>query len=232
MHAVLALEVTVGVLALELHRAGFHPHFVAGLIVQHLDLVAVGLAPAGVHAHQHRRPVEGLGAARPGVDVEDGSQFVLLAAQHVAHFEISDLLERRRIVGVHLGLGHHPLLHEIGHQREVLGILAHGVVVIDPRLDRRHLAQLFARLVGFVPEIRFLGLLLLVAEVDALLFDVETAFQRLPALFDLLDLFGKYHSFRLNANKNTANNPEVQYPYEKSRRSAALLSGTTAIQAV
>ena len=153
----------------------------------------MGLAPAGVHAHQHRRPVEGFGAARPGIDVEDRPQLVLLAAQHVAHLEVLDLLERRGIMGVHLGLGHHPLLHEVGHQREVLGILAHGIVVVDPRFDRRHLAQLLARLVGLVPEIRLLGLLLLIAQVDALLFDIETAFQRLPALSDLFDLFGKYH---------------------------------------
>ena len=154
----------------------------------------MGLAPAGVHAHQHRRPVERLRTARPGVDVEDGPEFVLLAAQHVAHFELFDLLERRGVVRVHLLLADHSLLHEVGHQPKVLGILADGVVVVDPRLDPRHLAQLLACLVGVVPEIRLLGFLLFVAQVDALLVDVQTAFQRFPALFNLLDLFRKYHN--------------------------------------
>jgi len=194
VHAVLALEVAVGVFPLELQRAGFHPDFVAGLEVQHLDLIAVGLAPAGVHAHEHRRPVERLRAARPGVDVENGPEFVLVAAQHVAHFEFFDLFERRGVVGVHLLLADHALLHEVGHQLKVLGILANGVVILDPCLDPRHLAQLLARLVGVVPEVRLLSFLLFVAQVDALLVDVQTAFQRFPALFDLLDLFRKYHN--------------------------------------
>ena len=138
--------------------------------------------------------VEGLRAARPGVDVENGPEFVLVAAQHVAHFEFFDLFERRGVVGVHLLLADHALLHEIGHQLKVLGILANGVVILDPCLDPRHLAQLLARLVGVVPEVRLLGFLLFVAQVDALLVDVQTAFQRFPALFDLLDLFRKYHN--------------------------------------
>ena len=138
--------------------------------------------------------VEGLRAARPGVDVENGPEFVLVAAQHVAHFEFFDLFERRGVVGVHLLLADHALLHEVGHQLKVLGILANGVVILDPCLDPRHLAQLLARLVGVVPEVRLLGFLLFVAQVDALLVDVQTAFQRFPALFDLLDLFRKYHN--------------------------------------
>ena len=150
----------------------------------------MGLAPARVHAQQHRRPVQRFGAARPGVDVHDGAQFVLVAAQHVAQFELLDLFERSGVVRVHLLLAHDPLLHEVGHQREVLDILADRIVILDPRLDPRHLAQLLPRPVGIVPEVRLLGLLLLVAQVDALLLDVQAAFQRLTARFEFLDLFG------------------------------------------
>ena len=107
-------------------------------------------------------------------------------------------LERLCVELVHLGLGDYPLPDEVGHQLQVLDILAHGVVILDPRLDAGHLAQLFARLVGVLPEVGLLGLLLLVAEVNALLLDSEAALQRRAALFHLLDLFGKYHSSRQN----------------------------------
>ena len=154
----------------------------------------MGLAPARIHAQQHRGPVERLGASRPGIDVHDGPQLVLVATQHVAHLEFLDAL----VELVHLGLGDYPLPDEVGHQLQVLDILAHGVVILDPRLDAGHLAQLFARLVGVLPEVGLLGLLLLVAEVNALLLDSEAALQRRAALFHLLDLFGKYHSSRQN----------------------------------
>lgn len=125
-------------------------------------------------------------------------QLVLVATQHVAHLEFLDTLERLRIELVHLGLGDHPFLDKVRHQLQVFDILAHGIVILDPCLDARHLAQLLARLVGILPEVGFLGLLLLVAEVDALLLDSEAAFQRRTALLHLLDLFGKYHSSRQN----------------------------------
>ena len=67
VHAVFALEVAVGVFALEFERAGLYTYLLASLIVEHLDLVSVRLAPAGVHAHEHRRPVERLRAARPDI---------------------------------------------------------------------------------------------------------------------------------------------------------------------
>ena len=135
VHAVFALEVPVGILALELQRTGFHAHLVAGLVVEHLDLVTVRLAPSGIHAQEHRRPIERLGTPGSGVDVHDRPQFVLFAAQHVAHFERLDTLERLCVMVVHLRLAHDPFLHEIGHQPQVFDILGHGIVVVDPRLD-------------------------------------------------------------------------------------------------
>ncbi len=94
---------------------------------------------------------------------------------------------------VEFGFADHPFLHEVGHQLQVLDILAHGVVVFDPRFDGRHFAQLFARRGRVVPEVGFLGLLLFVAQVDAFLFDVQAAFEGSAAGPELLDLFGEYH---------------------------------------
>ncbi len=153
----------------------------------------MGLAPAGVHAQQHRGPVECFGAARPGVDVHDSPQFVLVAAQHVAHLQLFDRFACLGILLVHLLLGEDPLFQKVGHQLQILDAAAHLVVIVDPRLDARHLAQLFAGLVGIFPKIGLLGLLFLVAQVDALLLDLQALFEPFAAGFQLLDLFGKYH---------------------------------------
>ena len=50
-------------------------------IVQGLDLEAVALPPAAVHAQQHLGPVLGLGAARTGMEGENGIVFIILAGE-------------------------------------------------------------------------------------------------------------------------------------------------------
>ena len=50
--------------------------------LQRLDLVAVLLGEARVHAHQHRRPVLAFRAAGAGVDLDVGVVAVRLARQH------------------------------------------------------------------------------------------------------------------------------------------------------
>ena len=193
VHAVFAFEIAVGVVALDFERAGLDAYLVARLVVERLDLVAVGLAPAGVHAQQHRRPVERLGAAGSGVDVQNSAHLVLVATQHVAQFERFDVRDRLRIVRIHLLLGDHPLFQEIGHQFQILDLLADRVVIGDPALDRRHPAQLLLRTRRIVPEVGVLRLLLLVLQIHALAFDVETLLQRIPTARRLLDLFCQYH---------------------------------------
>ena len=74
---------------------------------------------------------------------------------------------------VHLLLGGKPRLDELGHQLQVLDTLGHGVVIIHPTLDRRHLAQLLLRGVGVVPKIGVLSLFLFVLEIYFPLSDVK-----------------------------------------------------------
>ena len=131
------------------------------------------LAPAGVHAQQHPRPVERLGTARTGIDIHDSAHTVLVTAQHVAQFEFFDAVHRTRILLVELLLGHHALLDEFRHQPQVFDLLDHSIVLLDPLLDSRHAAQLFAGLVGIIPKARNLRLLLLVLEFYSSLIDVK-----------------------------------------------------------
>ncbi len=97
------------------------------------------------------------------------------------------------VVRLHLLLRDDPFAHEVGHERQVLHIAAHGVEILDPRLDARDLLQLFARPLGIAPEVGFLGFLLLVEQIDPLLRDVEAPFERLGPPRELLDLIRKYH---------------------------------------
>ncbi len=65
------------------------------LLVVDLDLPALALAVARVHAQEHRGPVHRLGAAGARVDVDEAVGPVLLAREHPLQLELRDVrLER------------------------------------------------------------------------------------------------------------------------------------------
>jgi hypothetical protein len=57
------------------------PAVLARLVFDHVDLEAALFRPAGVHPQQHLGPVLAFGAARPGVDFDEGVVGVSLAAE-------------------------------------------------------------------------------------------------------------------------------------------------------
>ncbi len=81
MHAGFGLRPAMRIMALDEQRAGFDARFVAGRLLDDLDLEFVALGPAGIHAKQHARPVAALGAAGPGVNLDIGVVGVDLARQ-------------------------------------------------------------------------------------------------------------------------------------------------------
>ena len=97
------------------------------------------LAPARVHAHEHRRPVERLRASGTGVDIHYGAELVFVRAEHLPQFELLDALYGRRILRIDLLLGHDTRRHEIGQQLQVLDALSDGLEVVDPAFDVGHL---------------------------------------------------------------------------------------------
>ena len=103
MHADLGRQQTVRVVAGDRQRHALEPGFVAGLIVDHLALEAATLHPAQVHAEEHLGPVLRLGAARAGMDGDDGVLAIVLAAEH--------LLD---LAGLDLGVEHVQRLRELG----------------------------------------------------------------------------------------------------------------------
>ena len=68
VHSVLALEVAVGEVALDVDGAALYAGFVAFEEVGDGGFVAVFLAVAQIHAHEHGGPVLALGASGAGVD--------------------------------------------------------------------------------------------------------------------------------------------------------------------
>ena len=70
MHAAFRLQLAIGIVALDLQRAGLDAGFFAGVLVQHFDLVLVLVGPAHIHAHQHGSPVLAFRTARTCVDLQ------------------------------------------------------------------------------------------------------------------------------------------------------------------
>ena len=130
------------------------------MIVDHLDLVAVALGPARVHALEHLGPVLALGAAGAGIDLDIGVVGVGLAGEQggdlVALGALGELgqsgdgvVDHRRVA---LGLGH---LHQLGGVGQLLLDRPGGGdrLVEAPALAHHHLRRL-----GIVPQFRVLDL--------------------------------------------------------------------------
>ena len=79
VHAFFALQIAVGVFAFDEHGHALDAGFVAVEIVEHLDLVAVALCPAHIHAIEHLCPVLAFGAASAWMDRKDGVVVVVVA---------------------------------------------------------------------------------------------------------------------------------------------------------
>ena len=174
MHSILALEISVGELALKLDSARLHAHLITGLIVQDLDLIAVSLTPAGIHSEQHIGPIQSLGSTRSGIDIHNCAEFILVTAQHITQLESLDMLCGKGIERIKLLLGADPILDKLGHQLEILNLLGNALVILNPTLDGCHLLELLAGTIGVIPEVWLLSSLLLVLQVDTLLRNIQT----------------------------------------------------------
>ena len=71
------------VLAVQRERRALDPGFFARLVVEHLSLEAAALGPFQVHPQQHVGPVLRLGTAGTGMDRDDGTGAIVLAAEHL-----------------------------------------------------------------------------------------------------------------------------------------------------
>ena len=114
MDAVFALEVSVCVVALDHNGCGFDAGLVAVQVIHHLVGEIVPLCPAGIHTVKHLRPVLGLGAARSGMDREDGIGTVILSGEQRGEARL-----------LHLSLQPCKTRLHLWHQGVVLFLVAH-----------------------------------------------------------------------------------------------------------
>ena len=92
MHPGLGLEPAIGVLAADLDRRRLDAGLLALALLDPLDLVAVLLGPAQVHAQQHLGPVLAFGAAGAGIHLQERVVAVGLARQQRFELQPLDLL--------------------------------------------------------------------------------------------------------------------------------------------
>ena len=90
MHADFAGEQAVGVFAVDAEGRRLDARFFAGLIFVHLRGEALALSPAQIHAHEHLGPVLRLGAARAGMDGDDGVALVVGAGEQRLDLQLVD----------------------------------------------------------------------------------------------------------------------------------------------
>ena len=146
-----------------------------GRFVEHVDREAVLLAPAQVHAEQHRGPVLRLGAAGARLDVDERVVRVHLAGEHPPKFEPRDLGSD----AVHLAdqVGEQRRIVFLARERLQLRGLAERLVDAAQRTDDGFelgaLAPQVLRALGVAPDLRILELAVDLFETLALRVEVK-----------------------------------------------------------
>ena len=188
--AALNLQIAVGILAFHQDRRRLDPRLLASMVVDHLDLVSVALAPPGIHAEQHFRPVLALGSARARVHFNVAAVRVRLAGQ-----ESRDLVAFRAL-GKVAETAHGVIrqcrialqlrqLHQLDRVAE-LALDRPGRV--DGLLEPPTLAHHLLRRLGIVPERRVLNLGVKLIQALQRTIPVEEPAQQRQGGIDLVDM--------------------------------------------
>ena len=194
MHAVLTLQVSVGVGALNLHRHRLDARLVAFLQVGYCHLILVRLRPAHVHAHQHRRPVLAFRTTGTGVDFEHTVHLVGFLTQHVLQLQRLDGFGCLGVRLVQFGFGDESVLAEVEGDFHLVGKAFHLFISVNPALQSLDLLHLGFRFLGVVPESGSLGAQLFFLHLNLLGINVQIAFQGFGTFLDIFQLFYGYHA--------------------------------------
>ena len=193
MHAILALEVAVGKVALDADGDALDAGFVTVDEVLDGGLVAMALTPSQIHAHEHGCPVLALGASGAGVDLEDGVHLVLVVAQHVAQLEFLEHRQRLAVESVEFVFLDEAFLDKVKTCRDLVDGEFYFLAAVNPvtqGLDFLHLC-LGGLLV--LPEVGHMGAEFLFLDLDLFPIDVEISFQVFFALLQFFELFLSDH---------------------------------------
>src|SRR5881628_293090 len=93
MDAALGLAIAVGIFTADEHGGALDSGGFARQDIGYFELPAPRLSPALIHAHQHVRPIAGLGAARPRIDAHDAIALIVPAAEENFKFQGIEVFE-------------------------------------------------------------------------------------------------------------------------------------------
>ncbi len=193
MHAVLALEVAVRHVALDIERHGLDTCLIAFLQVGDRHFIVVLLAVPLIHTHQLLRPVLSLCTACPRDDLQHRRHLVLFVRKHILHLQILDLCQSVRICRIHLFFGHQLLAVVLIAEVQLLHRRAYTFVSVDPSFDALDLLHLRLGSFRVVPESRSLRMQLFFLQLDAFLVDLQVRFQLVRTLLHIFQLFYRNH---------------------------------------
>ena len=212
MDAVFSLQVAVGVIALDFDGGGLDAGFFALQQGGDRHLVAVALAPAEVHAHEHGRPVVRLRAAGAGIDGKDCAEVVAFVPQHILEFQRLHGLDGLGEGGIQfagfIGFDGFVLAAADTVLREVVQdvqVVHEGSGLLEVRHPGLHAGELLEEAfggLGVVPEIGGQAFLRLLLHFLPFAGDVQALFEGVQAFAQVLDLFeGRHDAFRIIVQK-------------------------------
>ena len=152
MHAILTLQIAVGIIAFDVDRDGLDTSLIALLQVGNRDLVVVVLGPTHIHTHQHGGPVLTLRTTGTGIDLQDTTHRIGLLTQHVAELQVLDQLQCLGVSLIQLLFGNDLLFYILIGQRQLFGCCMYLVVELDPFLQLLYLFHLGFGTLGILPK--------------------------------------------------------------------------------
>ena len=152
MHTVFALQVSIGVLALDFQRAGLDAGIIAFEQVAHHTSVSVGFRPAHIHTHQHLSPVLRFGSTRAGVDLQYGVHGILLTAEHILQFQILQCGQSPCIEFIHLCFGNQFFAEKLVCGFQFTGQRLYRRIALNPFFQAFYQFHLCLRTFGIFPE--------------------------------------------------------------------------------
>ncbi len=160
VHADLGAQPTEGIVAVELDGCALDARHLAWGDLDQLGPETPSLPPPQVHAQQHLGPILGLGAAGPGLDIQEGVVGVHLSGEHAPELQLGDAplmlrhirrhqVHRLRVLLLH---GHGQEIGGVGQRRTERVETDHHGLQGGPFLTHG------LRALGVLPEIRHLDL--------------------------------------------------------------------------
>ena len=152
MRAAFGPQVPVRVRALDGERRAADTRLVAGRRVDDLRAIPVTLGPAQVHAHEHLRPVRGVGATDASADREHRVALVVRAGELRLERGFVDLLGQRAEVALKVGV-HRRIVRQRRELGEIVDPPPEAVPSLDACAHQADALQDGLRALAIVPEI-------------------------------------------------------------------------------